>query len=60
MDKNNCTYCNAMMIQGVYCHENGCPVSRWEYEDELDSIFEEQLHQTELEEEEEICGTLNP
>lgn len=23
--KINCDHCNAAMIQGVFCHESGCP-----------------------------------
>lgn len=26
---NRCPCCEAMMIQGVYCHETGCPNSSW-------------------------------
>jgi len=30
-DKNQCPSCEAMMIQGVYCHESGCP-DKWRNE----------------------------
>jgi len=53
MGNNDCLYCNAIMIQGVYCHETGCPVPEWEHEELADSIFQEEIHQAELEEEEE-------
>ena len=25
MNNNSCNQCSAMMIQGIYCHETGCP-----------------------------------
>ena len=28
-----CTQCEALMINGVYCHETGCPVERRERRD---------------------------
>lgn len=28
MSKFGCDQCTAMMIQGVFCHETGCPNSR--------------------------------
>ncbi len=31
---NNCTQCQALMINGVYCHEAGCPVARKERDDQ--------------------------
>ena len=28
MNKNQCPQCEALMINGVYCHETGCP-DKW-------------------------------
>jgi hypothetical protein len=25
MDSNSCNQCEALMINGIYCHETGCP-----------------------------------
>jgi hypothetical protein len=29
-DNGSCTQCEALMVNGVYCHEIGCPVERRE------------------------------
>jgi len=28
-----CDQCEAIMIQGIFCHEQGCPVAKQEKED---------------------------
>jgi hypothetical protein len=33
MSQINCDQCEAAMIQGVFCHETGCPNSRKTWED---------------------------
>lgn len=31
-----CDQCEALMINGVYCHETGCPVAWRDYKNECD------------------------
>ena len=44
----SCNQCEAMMIQGVYCHETGCPnahkvkvYGEWENEEDADSLWQD-------------------
>lgn len=33
----SCNQCEALMINGVFCHETGCPNSRKRYDEDLDT-----------------------
>lgn len=61
-EDNSCNQCKALMIQGVFCHETGCPNKgktkvdgEWitEEEDELEDEYEGQEESTEDDEDEE-------
>ena len=39
---NSCDSCEALMINGVYCHEMGCPVHEKQKQDALEAELEEE------------------